>query len=136
MSTYFPLKPFKQTIDGKDLCCKCCGQHYYSIELIARLNYLRQAVKEKFGKDLIITSAYRCPAHNARVGGVKGSYHTKGMAADVKVEGIDSVELAIMAEQVGFTGIGIYNTFIHVDVREKPAKWYNKQPVDGKGEPQ
>lgn len=38
-----------------------------------------------FGRDfpgVVITSTRRTPAHNAKVGGVPGSYHTKGMAFD------------------------------------------------------
>lgn len=135
MSTYYPLKPFKNTIQGESLACKCCGKHFYNIELVARLNYLQQKTRELYGKDLIINSGYRCSWHNAQVGGVKNSYHVQGMAADLKVEGVESARLAELAEQVGFTGIGIYPTFIHVDVRDQPAKWFFKQPLNNKGEP-
>lgn len=36
---------------------------------------------------VMITSGYRTPAWNATVGGVPGSHHTKGAAADFKVLG-------------------------------------------------
>jgi uncharacterized protein YcbK (DUF882 family) len=32
---------------------------------------------------LVVTSTYRTPAHNARVGGVPGSLHTRRRAADL-----------------------------------------------------
>lgn len=44
----------------------------------AKLELVRQAL----GKPIIITSGYRCPALNARVGGVATSAHTKGLAVD------------------------------------------------------
>ena len=44
----------------------------------AKLELVRQAL----GKPIIITSGYRCPALNARVGGVATSAHTQGLAVD------------------------------------------------------
>ena len=41
-------------------------------------------LREAWGGPIIITSGYRCEALNARVGGVKNSYHTRGMAADIR----------------------------------------------------
>ena len=45
---------------------------------VSQLELVRQAL----GKPIIITSGYRCPALNARVGGVATSAHTKGLAVD------------------------------------------------------
>ncbi|WP_256122119.1 D-Ala-D-Ala carboxypeptidase family metallohydrolase, partial [Gilliamella sp. wkB72] len=41
-----------------------------------------ELVRHALGKPIIITSGYRCPALNARVGGVATSAHTKGLAVD------------------------------------------------------
>jgi len=41
-----------------------------------------ELVRKALGKPIIITSGYRCPALNARVGGVTTSAHTKGLAVD------------------------------------------------------
>ena len=43
-----------------------------------------ELVRKALGKPIIITSGYRCPALNARVGGVSTSAHTKGLAVDFK----------------------------------------------------
>lgn len=48
--------------------------------LIERLDEVRVG----FGKPIIVTSGYRCPKVNAAVGGAANSYHTKGLAADLK----------------------------------------------------
>lgn len=41
-----------------------------------------ELVRHALGRPIIITSGYRCPALNARVGGVATSAHTKGLAVD------------------------------------------------------
>ena len=41
-----------------------------------------ELVRKALGKPIIITSGYRCPALNTRVGGVPTSAHTAGLAVD------------------------------------------------------
>ena len=41
-----------------------------------------ELVRKSLGRPIIITSGYRCPKLNARVGGVSTSAHTKGLAVD------------------------------------------------------
>ena len=43
-----------------------------------------ELVRKALDKPIIITSGYRCPALNARVGGVSTSAHTKGLAVDFR----------------------------------------------------
>ncbi|MGM0409171.1 MAG: YcbK family protein [Bacillota bacterium] len=90
-------------------------------ELIDRLEILRY----KLGSQpLIINSGYRTPEHNKAVGGAPESKHMEGIAADVKkVKDYTIDEMAEIAEEIGFTGIGKYNTFIHVDCRPYNARW-------------
>lgn len=69
--------------------------------------------------DLKINSAYRDPAHNARVGGAKKSQHTHGNAFDVDVSGMPRDErlgLIQAARGAGFQGIGVYDNALHFDV--------------------
>ena len=40
-------------------------------------------LREWYGHPIRINSGYRCPALNKAVGGVEGSYHTTGCAADI-----------------------------------------------------
>lgn len=40
--------------------------------------------REFFGNPMVMTCGYRSPEHNAEIGGVPNSAHTKGMAADIK----------------------------------------------------
>lgn len=81
-------------------------------------------MRQKCGKPLIINSGYRCVEHNASVGGVKNSYHVLGEAADVAAPpGISPEELALIAEEAGADGIGVYTWGVHVDVRGYSARW-------------
>ena len=41
-------------------------------------------LREAWGSPIIVTSGYRCEELNKRVGGVKTSYHLRGMAADIR----------------------------------------------------
>lgn len=42
-----------------------------------------QPMRNAYGKPIIVTSGYRCPALNTKVGGSKTSQHMKGQAADI-----------------------------------------------------
>ena len=72
-------------------------------------------VKRKF----TVTCGYRCPKHNAEVGGVPNSQHTLGTACDIYCNNLSVDELAELARVAGFDGIGRYykQEFVHVDVR-------------------
>ena len=89
-------------------------------KLLRKLEALRAFV----GKPVNLTCAYRCPIHNANVGGIPGSLHTKGMAADLFVSGMPVNDLARAADQVGFGGIGryIHDEFVHVDIGPR-SRW-------------
>jgi len=102
--------------------CKCSKQHdnQIDLELVEKLELLRAACGHK---PIKINSAYRCFDHNKAVGGSKGSKHMEGIAADIVIQGVDPRKAAVKAAMVGFTGIGIYKTFTHVDIRTEPSVW-------------
>lgn len=101
--------------------CNCGMKH---VRLDSKLLILLQRLRDRLGKPIIITSAYRCPSHNAKVGGASKSQHLYGTAVDIKVRGISPKEVAKVAQTLGFTGIGTYRTFTHIDVRSGGlAKW-------------
>ena len=99
--------------------CHCCGQlpeDGINPVLLDKLDALREAI----GKPIHVDCMYRCPAHNAEVGGVPNSQHVLGNAADIWVDDMGVDDLADMAVSVGFDGIGRYynDGFVHVDVRD------------------
>jgi hypothetical protein len=89
-----------------------------------------QVLRDHLGKPLVLTSAYRSPAHNKRVGGAKNSRHMQGDAFDVRMENHDPHEFEAAARAVGFTGFGYYpkSGFMHVDTG--PARsWGTPWPI-------
>lgn len=66
---------FKKT----EFKCPCCGG--YGVGIASSLVELLQTLRNKYGS-LVITSGYRCLNYNKKVGGIAGSAHTKGQAAD------------------------------------------------------
>ena len=83
---------------------------------------LLQKLRDIYKKPLIINSAYRDPEHNDNIGGSKNSQHLKGKAFDIHIKDQSmGRELEKIAEIIGFTAIGRYKTFIHVDNRPSKA---------------
>lgn len=107
-----------------EFACRHCGAVSISpgfAELVARLQMLRT----KVGKPVNVTSGYRCATHDYSVGtsSVKGrGPHTTGTAADIWWDGSSVDEMARIAKECGFTGVGRYYSqgFIHVDLRQPP----------------
>jgi len=100
-----------------------CKDGNHQVVLKADLLDKLQRLRELADKPVIITSGYRNPAYNLKVGGSPTSRHLRGEAADIQVAGMSPDQVAELAEQVGFKGIGVYDTFTHVDVRGVPARW-------------
>lgn len=105
----------------------CCSQTKINETLVKYL----QAIRDHFGKPITITSAYRCPVHNANVNGATGSRHCAGDAADIVVQGVTPRIVAQYAESIGILGIGLYETqadgfFVHIDTRTYKSYWYGQ----------
>lgn len=75
-----------------------------------------QAARSRVGQPFLITSAYRDPVHNARVGGAPLSRHKAGDAFDIALAGHDRAALLAACRAAGFTGFGFYSSFLHVDL--------------------
>lgn len=112
-----------------ELACHCgCGVNGTVQELLDALEAFRSLV----GAPVTLDCAYRCPAHNAKIGGAPKSQHVLGRAADVKVKGKTARDLYGIALQVpAIRGLGVddHKQYLHLDVRrtETLAQWcYSK----------
>jgi hypothetical protein len=88
------------------------------------------AARARAGIPFRINSGFRTAAHNASVGGVPGSSHTKGYAVDISLNGFSQrQQLGVIAALVesGFSRLGIsWGRFIHADDdpdKPSPAYW-------------
>jgi len=90
-------------------------------EIDPELLYLAARLQDQLGAaHLLVISAYRTPRSNRRKGGARDSYHTKGMALDVRVAGMGSVTIGRAARAVGAGGVGTYRRgFTHFDTGPK-----------------
>ena len=113
LATNFKVKEFACT-DGSD-----------PIFIDSDLVNVLQKIRSHFGKAVTITSAYRTPTHNKKVGGTLYSQHLYGRACDLKISGVSPKKVAAYAETLlkNKGGIGIYSTFTHVDVRATKSRW-------------
>lgn len=114
ISEHFKVREFAQ----KDFRC---DKVIVDRELIDVL----EDIRTHFNKPVIVTSGYRTPEYNAKIGGVKNSQHTKGAAADIKVSDTPArlVQKYLKDKYPDKYGIGSYLTFTHIDVRAKKARW-------------
>lgn len=88
-----------------------------------------QYVRDWLNKPIKINSGYRSVSHNKSVGGSPKSQHLLGKAADIKVKDL-SPELVyellndLMDKgDILQGGLGLYNTFVHYDIRGTKARW-------------
>lgn len=126
MTKNFKLKEF-ECKDGSKMPLEV---YENVIKLANQLQFLR----EYTGRPITINSAYRSPDHNAKVGGSKTSQHLLGKAADITIQSLKPAEVFMIIEELidmGHMlqgGLGLYDTFVHYDIRRTKARWdYTKK---------
>jgi uncharacterized protein YcbK (DUF882 family) len=87
-----------------------------------RVYYLLAMVQAEFGgRPILVTSGYRTQATNERlrrqgVDAARNSVHLRGRAVDIQVPGVEPRSMANLGLLLGLGGVGIYPTFVHLDV--------------------
>ena len=105
-----------------EFACKCgCGFQTVDTELLDVL----MMVRSKFEDSVTINSACRCDEHNESVGGSYGSKHKQGIAADIVVKGMHASYVYSYLDGAfpRKYGIGKYEGFTHIDVRQAKSRW-------------
>lgn len=75
-----------------------------------------EEAREKAGISFVITSSYRSPEYNAKIGGKPNSAHLRGRAVDIAIgDGNQRYIIVKALLEAGFQRIGIAKTFIHAD---------------------
>ena len=121
MTDNFSLPEF-QSKDGSD----------FPKEVIENLKELAEnleVLRSHLGHSIYISSGYRSPAHNSKIGGAKNSMRLKGLAADIKVSGFNplagfnAIEALIESGKMKEGGLGLYRSWVHYDIRGTKARW-------------
>lgn len=94
-----------------------CGQCGLGFESVSARSFNRLlSARVIAGIPFKINSSIRCEQHNLAVGGKPDSAHLTGNAFDIKATTSKARFLILKsAIEAGFTRIGIYKTFIHID---------------------
>ena len=101
-----------------EFACKCgCGFD----EIDQRVMNMAQVIRDELGVPVRVNSGCRCEKHNANSGGVKGSKHTKGQAADLSCS-LGAEKMFQTVKKLHAEGklpdldyCIKYRTFIHID---------------------
>lgn len=114
------------TIDGKPSNFKvrefACNDGSDEILIDGNLVRYLQRERELYGATSI-TSGYRDPEYNAKIGGVPNSQHVYGKASDTVCKNGSPLEVAMTAEAMGMGGVGLYSGFTHIDTRSGKSRW-------------
>lgn len=104
-----------EKIDRIMRCSVTGRQTDISLKLIEVLD----AVEDRFGgKGLVLLSGYRSPVHNRHTpGSARWSLHMLGWAADIRIPGVKTRDIAAFAAKLRAGGVGHYPDagFVHLD---------------------
>lgn len=78
-----------------------------------------KSVERHYGRPVVVTSGFRSPRHNRRIGGASGSRHTSCEAADIQIDGVSKWQLAkYLRSMPGRGGVGTYchTESVHIDI--------------------
>lgn len=101
----------------------CCG---HSAPLDPKLIQGLQELRNTLSRPIRINSGFRCLTYNLEIGSTDASQHCLGRAADIRVDKTRPelvLEAAKLVKVFSEGGIGIYDDFVHVDVRGKFTRW-------------
>jgi uncharacterized protein YcbK (DUF882 family) len=137
------LKAFQNNILAVKMPTARCTEHFNWHEFVAyrtkrdikylKLEHLKniqvlalrlEAVRTQLGNLAIrITSGWRDPITNSRVGGATRSRHLTGEAADIVVDGLTPEAVQVKLNFTWLGGLGYGSTFTHLDIRPYRARF-------------
>ena len=83
-----------------------------------------QTIRDHVGKPIRVSSGYRSPEHSIERRKANPGTHSQGIAADIRVKPEDRYRFIKLAYELGFTGIGVSNRFVHLDIsKTRSAIW-------------
>lgn len=124
MPKKIPLGPTEH-LTWNELACKDGTNYPLAYVRDGTCNHLAdtfERIRALWGKPIEVLSAYRTPEHNKAIGGARNSQHVLGKALDLKPpKGVKLKdfhrEIRNHWKEFRIGGIGLYKTFVHVDIR-------------------
>lgn len=111
-----------------------CKDNTFVIVLDPKLLVLLEEVRKVFNAPVIVNSGYRTVDYNAKCKDASPhSQHVLGKAADIYIKGVDPKKIYdfLDSRYSNTLGLGVYNTFVHVDTRLVKSRWDYRKPVKG-----
>ena len=99
------------------------------LENVKELAENLQIIRDLVCQPISINSAYRNPIYNKQIGGASRSLHLVGKASDITIQGMTPKEVHTLLSElmedgtISQGGLGLYNTFVHYDIRKTRARW-------------
>jgi uncharacterized protein YcbK (DUF882 family) len=94
---------------------------------IVQMAQAAERVRAEVGGPMFVTSWYRCPEYNAKVGGAPNSLHMKGLAMDFVAKNMPPrlvQEICVRLQARGVIGgLGRYEGHTHIDLGPKRIWW-------------
>ena len=116
-----------------EFACKCgCGYNVIDQRVID----MAQVIRDALGVPIHINSGCRCEKRNSASGGVKGSFHTKGLAADLSCSLGAKKLFAVVADlkargklpDLEYAILYIQKDFVHIDCGKKRSIFFEVRP--------
>ena len=101
----------------EELACQGTGECDMNEDFMHKL----MTIREELDRPMVLSSAYRHPAHNSAINGAKDSPHIYGRAVDVQCMGNIAYKIIELSIKHDMTGIGVSqrgnhdSRFIHID---------------------
>ncbi len=120
-----------ENFNHKDFACKCpqCkGEYRVHLGLVGIL----EMIAVRFKKRPRVVAGFFCEAYTEKLKRDKVSWHSKGKAANIALEGVPAAEVFKFAETIeGVNGLGFYpeENMVHIDTRppEKKEAWIREK---------
>ncbi len=125
-STHIVLSPdskdkLTKNFNASEVVCSCgsCHASFINLDLMEKLQKLR----DEYNAPIAITSGYRCPEHNRKIGGASKSQHVLGNGIDITGQDLDKL-YELGEKYFKAVGDGRPKGFVHLDSRDdKTRRW-------------
>jgi len=108
-----------------DFVCPCCNYMRTGARFFTHI-LMFEELQDILGFEIEVINAYMCQKRIKEIGKNPKTEHNN-FATDVRPKykrtGMELGLLYMAAIEIGFTGVGLYDDHVHIDLRPHPLKW-------------